>query len=270
MNKKLDFILAGDQRCGTTWLYSQLNQHEDVFLPDTKELHFFDKFYDKGLDYYHSHFDARGDNKLIGEATPDYLCFEVAAERIAAYNPNIKLIFILRDPVERAYSAYWMFRHFFGDISFEQALTEYDGLIRCGLYEQHLLRWLEHIPKEQMLVLLYDDLKNSEASVIRKVLTFLGLEQSRLGLTQAASNQVVNAAIFSDFQNWLKKMHLLWVIELVKMSPLNSIIRGLYYKNRFGGYPKMNPEIRGRLSAIFSESNKNVSEMFDLDIKSWS
>src|ERR1041385_3593120 len=98
---KIDFIIAGAQKGGTTVLAAHLRAHPEIGMPDIKELHFFDEekyFYDSEPPYsiYHSHFfHARG-KKNWGEATPIYMYWREAPKRIQQYNPQIKLIFILR------------------------------------------------------------------------------------------------------------------------------------------------------------------------------
>lgn len=109
---RLDFLIAGVQKAGTTALFHYLRQHPDVFMPEQKELHFFKREpgYTKALDYqrYHRHFDGHLGVRMCGEASPVYLYWPGAMERIHAYNPHIRLVACLRHPVWRAYSAWCM------------------------------------------------------------------------------------------------------------------------------------------------------------------
>ncbi|MEA2107187.1 MAG: sulfotransferase [Bacteroidota bacterium] len=111
--KRINFAIIGAQKCGTTALYSFLNTHPKIIGSKVKEVNFFnsDNIYRYGYHYYHSFFPKVKKNKLLFEASPSYLQDNdfLALNRIYKYNPNIKLIILLRDPIERAFSAYNMY-----------------------------------------------------------------------------------------------------------------------------------------------------------------
>src|SRR5258708_21787754 len=107
--EKVGFIVAGAQKAGTSALDAYLREHPELCLPRQKEVHFFDTnrfFAVEPVDYtrYHSYFNPRPSHRLLGEVTPAYLYWPTAAERIARYNPAMKLIMVLRNPVTRAFS----------------------------------------------------------------------------------------------------------------------------------------------------------------------
>lgn len=110
MNVNLpNFICPGAQKSGTTTLYHILKNHPDVYLSDKKEIHYFDKNenYRKGLKWYLSQFPNKSNRKIIGEITPDYMVYDYVADRISeALGKNIKIIILLRNPIDRAYSQY--------------------------------------------------------------------------------------------------------------------------------------------------------------------
>lgn len=101
-----DFIIIGAQKCGTTSLFNYLSKHPDVSLPEEKEIHFFDKFYNKGINWYKKNF--LNDGMLTGEATPYYIYHPHVTVRISSCCPNAKLIVMLRNPIDRAYSNFSM------------------------------------------------------------------------------------------------------------------------------------------------------------------
>ncbi len=105
-----DFVIVGVMRSGSTSLFRYLADHTDVFMVQPKEMHFFDQNYIRGLDWYKSRFAAAEAGQRAGEVTPSYLSSSVAMERLAADVPGVQAIAILRDPVDRAYSHYWL-RH---------------------------------------------------------------------------------------------------------------------------------------------------------------
>lgn len=107
------FLIIGAQKAGTTALHNYLSQHPLIRPAATKEIHYFssDSLYSKGLDYYHSKFVFANDDLLFLDASPSYLASDIAYKRIYEYNPKIKMIALLRDPVDRAYSAWNMYRN---------------------------------------------------------------------------------------------------------------------------------------------------------------
>ena len=102
-----NFVVIGAMRSGSTSLYKYLQAHPDVFMP-RKEIHFFDVKWDRGIAWYHTRFEGYAGQTAIGEATPTYLADPVALDRMAATIPDARLVAVLRDPIDRAYSHYWM------------------------------------------------------------------------------------------------------------------------------------------------------------------
>ena len=106
---RIDFIIAGTQKGGTTALDEYFRSHQNICMADKKEVHFFDEdryFEKKSPNYskYHKYFSPNDYSQVIGEATPIYMYLSKAIERIHVYNPQIKLIIILRNPIDRAFS----------------------------------------------------------------------------------------------------------------------------------------------------------------------
>lgn len=189
----VNFLIAGVQKGGTTALFDYLKDYPDVALPAEKELHFFD---DDARDWsspdygaYHAHFPTAG-GRPCGEATPIYGYWPGALERIAAYNPAMKLIFVLRDPVERAWS-HWRMEHARGYetrpfgwcirqgrerlAGAPPQLRRVYSYVERGFYGAQLERVFALFPKHQVLVLKSDDLRRDPAPVLASVRAFLGL-----------------------------------------------------------------------------------------------
>lgn len=156
----VDFIGIGAQKCATTWIFFNLIKHpkiRDSQLSSNKEINFFNHFYYKGTDWYDRQFHF-GD-WLVGESSPLYFCEPSVPVRIKQYNPEIKLLLSLRNPVDRAYSQHRhevMRNRLGGDkIIFENALPGNPSYIEQGLYATHLSHWLEHFPKERIFISLF-------------------------------------------------------------------------------------------------------------------
>lgn len=107
----LQFLIIGAQKCGTSSLFYYLLQHPELALPEKKEIHFFDAKHQNGIGWYEDHFSHKKKaDKQTGEATPYYLFHPLVPQRIAIHYPQIKLIVLLRSPIDRAYSHFWMIK----------------------------------------------------------------------------------------------------------------------------------------------------------------
>ena len=203
-DRRIDFIVVGAQKAGTTALFDHLADDPALSLADVKEAHFFD---DESRDWerpdygpYHARFDWSRP-AIRGEATPIYAYWPGALERIAAYNPAIKLVLMLRDPVERAWS-HWRMEHGrgveTGDFSWcvrqgRQRLfdaqpwghhREYSYVER-GFYADQLERMFALFPRDQVLILQADDLRLDPQPVLRRLNAFLGAPPSPPTLPRA-------------------------------------------------------------------------------------
>ena len=197
MAQRVDFLIGGVQKGGTTALYEYLRRDLPVSLAQVKEAHFFD---DEDVDWrapdyaaYHALFDP-ADWHPRGEATPIYLYWPNALERIAAYNPAMRLIFIFRDPVERAWSHWRMeIGRDFDDAAFSWAIREGRERVRDdaetpgfhrvysyverGLYGAQLALALKLFPREQILLLKSEDLDREPGATLVKVAAHLGVPE---------------------------------------------------------------------------------------------
>lgn len=188
------FLIAGAMRCGTTSLNSYLREHPEVSVSRPKEVHFFDNNYEAGVDWYLEHFPGSDDSRAVGEATPDYLYEPEAAARIAATLPDVKILLLLRDPVDRALSHYWHNRSVGReDLSFWEALSAEDdrlaespewrarySYLDRGRYAMQIERFLEHIPRQRILVQTFDDLTTNTVDVYRRTCRFIGVDEEYL------------------------------------------------------------------------------------------
>ncbi|AFZ35723.1 sulfotransferase [Stanieria cyanosphaera PCC 7437] len=216
-----NFIIAGAAKGGTSSLYNYLSHHPQILLPHKKELDFFWKHYQKGTDWYLAHFPSISDQPdyLTGEATPNYIRFPVVAERIYQSFPQVKLIFLLRNPVERTIS--WHY-HKVNHGQINSSLTDAIALelkqlenqdvaklaqagyrnpdnILGSLYFYQLQPWLELFNREQLLILPSEDLYNNPAQVMEQVFSFLDLPNHPI------SNYLkVNAGSYQNSDSQLK------------------------------------------------------------------
>ena len=154
-----DFIVAGARRCGTTWLHRCLGEHPGIALPTaTKELFFFDRNWDRGTQWYERYFETCPPGKITGEVSPSYFTAPEAPSRIHSTVPDAKLVFILRNPLERVMSLYHHMR-VSGDLTADlaEALITNAELIDEGFYARHLERFRATFAPERIFVLLQED-----------------------------------------------------------------------------------------------------------------
>jgi hypothetical protein len=192
-----DFLIGGAPRSGTTWLYRLLEKHPDVYMarPAVPEPKFFlvDELYEKGLDFYsRTWFADAGGAKVSGEKSTDYLESAMAASRIARDLPGAKLVFVLREPVDRAYSNYlWTRVNGLEAETFEAALALEDQRERelperlrftrpysyfsRGLYADLLQPYLDCFPAAQRLILKYEDIAAAPERLAERLHRFLGV-----------------------------------------------------------------------------------------------
>lgn len=188
-----DFVIIGAQRGGTTSLYQYLTAHPDVGPAFRKEVHYFERFHDKGLDWYLSHFPVRGEVPIVGEASPNYLIHPDAPERALGVVPHARLIALLRNPVDRAYSHYQMkVKRGIEPLSFEDALDKererlsgsddpaspawrHYSYVERGLYVDQLQRWMAVFPREQFMIIKSEDLYEDPERVLGQTQAYLGL-----------------------------------------------------------------------------------------------
>jgi Sulfotransferase domain len=205
-----DFVIIGSQRAGTSSLYSYLIQHPSLIAASLKEVHFFDRNYEKGGRWYRSHFPSRpfetlvrlrtGTNPVTGEATPGYMFHPDVPRRMAELVPHVKLIALLRNPVDRAYSNYChrRARGLESLPSFEEAIAaepgrlaretsltsddDYSGsehrlhsYLARGLYYDQIKRWLDAFPPTHLLVQKSEDFFADPASTLARTLAFIQL-----------------------------------------------------------------------------------------------
>jgi hypothetical protein len=201
--EQVDFIVAGVQKSGTTALHYFLAKHPHVALPRDQALHFFDKeeHFAGEPDYgiLHGNFDPGYRWRIAGEVTADYVYYAPALERIARYNPAVKLIISLRNPTDRAFS-HWNMRRakgrepldFLDAIKHDLELRAAPGLrgnahVDRGFYAAQIERVFALFPREQVLIIKYENFRRNYAATVESVFDFLGLRPLR-GLRNKESN----------------------------------------------------------------------------------
>jgi len=176
-----NFIVIGSMKSGTTTLCHLLGRHPDVFMSEPKELEYFckDEIYAKGFEWYTSLFDGVKSESAIGEGSTSYTkapLFPNVPERIARHLPDVRLIYIVRHPLERIES-HWMHRVQHGDVRpFKKMLREYPNLIDVSRYWTQIQFYRKYFGDDQILVLFFEDLKKNPEMVLKQCFTFLSVD----------------------------------------------------------------------------------------------
>lgn len=194
--KTPDFLIIGAQKGGTSSLFYYFKFHPSVKRPIKKEIHYFNINFDKGLNWYKAHFPFKSNNKITGEASPDYIYHPGTPQRVKALNPEMKLILLVRDPIQRAYSAYQMNKRMGIDPrkTFEDAIQfelnhrieekmEYNYerhnyfYLDRGLYAKQLENWTKVFDKDQLLVIPSKEFFVNTAAIMQRIFRFLKIEE---------------------------------------------------------------------------------------------
>jgi len=259
------FFMVGCQRCGTTWTDAALREHPQVFLPSKKQSYFFDRNYDKGMDWFMERFKGIESKQIaVGEIATGY-CLPGSVPRMAKHFPNVKLLMVMRNPIDRAYSNYQSRKSECGWTSFEQAIESDVDLLERGQYADQIDALLEHYPREQLKLLLYDDLHEDDRSFLTSVLEFIGVESD---VDSKLFGQRKNAAMFPKTRKVLHQFGLKPLTKLLSQSWIGDTIRRKR-KNKGKAYQQANVETREKLVKYFLPYNTRLSELLNRDLSHW-
>ena len=234
-----------------------------MFLPDRKELHYFDLNYDKGLHWYAGNFLA-ADNQVAGEITPNYYQYPGALERIKNDLPDSKLVYIIREPKARLFSQFELFKQVqYKDLTFAQAMGTHPELFDLSLQGKHLGRLLELFERDQLLVLLYDELESNPLALLREVYNFLGVDNL---FEPKSLHSRVNKVVFPRTQALLEQLHLTFIVDLIKASPAAESAKKLG-SNKLGrkGDPVLAPSYQRALHLDILE----IERLLQVDLDHW-
>lgn len=266
-NSKPGFAIVGAPKTGTTALFSWMRHHPDVYMPEAKELHFFDEHRGKGVDWYLEQFGPAG-NRLAGEATTTYLGHPTAIEELVGLNPEIRLVAVVRDPVDRAWSHYHygVSRSWFHEPFEVMVLRELgalldgeeqpNGLVHESRYGLHLERASRHVPADRLLVLRQEELDSNPENAFARLCRFLGVDEafrppnlgSRAGETHRARHPRVHRALLRS--------------GLDRRLPERARL-GLGRWLAVRGYPDLDPQLRVALAGVFETDQAKLRRFTD-------
>lgn len=267
----LYFLGLGPQKTATTWLYAALAGSPQVCFPrGVKETFFWDRHFDRGLDWYLSHYRRCQPETKLGEIAPTLFEAPDCPHRISQHYPGCRLVVTLRDPAERVFSLY-LHHCRKGRIQsgFAQALADHPWLMEGSRYGKHLENWLAFFPKDQIQVLLLEEIREAPRESLERVQKFLGLEELVPQNPERAVNQA-SLPRFPQLARWLTRgadglrgAGLYWPVEFAKRMGLKVFYQGVR------DIPKLPAEQRRELVPEFEEGIAFVEQWIGRDLPHW-
>jgi len=276
-----NFIGIGAAKCGTTWMHNLLQQHPEIYMPTKrKEIDFFnmDSNYTKGLDWYESFFpdDFIADRYIaIGEFTPRYLNKLDAPQRIAQISSIQKLIVMLRNPVERAYSQYCHTIRNGYSKSFEDYLEERPYVIDHGKYAEKLEPFLEVFSPDQFCYFVFEESINNVEATQQKIAEFLDVSPTgfprQIEITKTNKSYVpkykwLNQIAHNVNQQLLDK-NLDWIVHLSESLNIRKLLQ--QYNNVRQPIPPVSEKIRLSLNETFANDIDKLEKLLDINLDIW-
>lgn len=277
-----DFIIIGAQKCGTSSLHYYLSLHPEIFMSGEKELQFFsrDDRWGQGLDWYRSRFQEAGD-RLAGESSPQYTWHPFApdvAERMHSVLPDAKLIYVVRDPINRLLSQYIDYLYWFWeDRPLEEALADVEErpnrYIETGCYHYQLEQYLRFYKPEDILVIGTEELSEQTAATMKETLGFLGVDaRFRTAEWEKRRNKGEGKRLPNRFFRALMTDRLRF--ELLEPTRLPQwAARGLRHLINITGSdietPKLSDELERRLVEIYADDVRKLREFSGKQFVQW-
>ena len=273
LHHRPNFLVIGAQRCGTTLLHRLLAGHPEVYVPShRKEVHFFDQHYERGEGWYLQHFPVDRDGlTAIGEVSPSYLSDPKAPDRILEFDRDMRLIVLLRNPVERMWSAFHHRRRVDGEArSFSEFVRDDLDALARGKYAEQLSRYHERFLREQLLVVMLEELVRDPDAELVRVQRFLALtepweiDRTELARKDNESFVVRYPTLYRHArgagQLLTQRLDQGWIASRVKRSSAMSLFR------RGQIVETMSPHDRSFLTAYYAADVACLGEELGLDV----
>lgn len=266
MPPRATFALIGPGKSGTTAMYNLLTRHPQVCMARVKETCFFNDHWQRGVEWYHSLFPAPGSAAATGEVSNTYIFSPDAAQRMHQYNPAMRAVTCLRNPVDRAFS-HWLFLKRNAEISgtFEEGMAQRPDLVERGLYARHLEPWLRHLGRQQVLILFFDQFTADPLATYNQLLRFIGVEpvstvqldeSDRLPASAPRSRAAARAV--KMVADAVRRAGHPRVIQWVKDSPIPRMLYRPYGRSE---RPQMDPATRRTLCERYVEDAAALSAL---------
>jgi hypothetical protein len=270
---KPDFIVVGAMKSGTTSLGFHLRNHRKVCFP-RDELHFFDneEHFSKGVAWYLKQFGRDFDDEtfVMGEKTPTYSYHSDAPRRIHGLFPDVKLVWVFRNPVDRAYSNYLHALCNGGDnLGFEEAIDSeserirdniFFGYVERGRYYKQLERYLEYFSRDQMYFVLFEEFVSDAPKELSGLFEFIGLTDEGFEYVDETKNKTVIPRWPNSV--WFARRHF-------GRGSIWRFVKRVNVWNKEPGYPELSRRVRERLMETYRDDNQRLEESIGKDLSVW-
>ncbi len=269
-----NFLFIGPDKTGSSWMYEMLRQHPNCYVPLCKDIYFFDRHYERGLEWYCALFhDANASHTAIGELSHNYLFSPAAALRIRNYLPDAKLIVCLRHPVERIFSHYlYMIRSGRTQNSFEHALGHYPELLNNSLYYRHLQEYFRRFKRAQIKILFFQDLKTNSRLFAKQLFEFINLPfipdlpYEKVVLATSLPRNFALAFLAKRGASAARDWGLVNWVGTIKRSAITKI---LYKPIAPQARPIISPDTVTELLEIFRDDTLALQDLLQTDLSDW-
>lgn len=273
-----NLIGIGVPKAGTTWLYELLDSHPDVWMSSRREISYFHRHYHRGPEWYRRFFprpDQAKAYRVIGEISPRYLYTADNARKMAEFGSVERLLLILRNPVDRAYSDYWFrvrIKNYRG--TFEQFLEDRPEAFEFGFYDRYLPAFFEYFDRSQILILLFERAIADISATRQRLASFLGIDVARF--TGGAGERRVNERFVARWPSlytrlvalgaYLRRHDVDWPIHMVRRLGLIGAVG-----NRTGAKVRatMTPQTRQRLLSLYEPGIDALQKLLQTDLSLW-
>lgn len=295
-SRPLDFLIIGAQKSASTFVHRALLDHPEVFMPPGETNYFERTIYEETpQEQFDALFAEAEEGQKIGIKRPDYLALAECAVRVANHSPHAKLIVVLRNPVQRALSAYYHYlsASYFPVCDPEKGMTailegrwsQFPGaatVLSYGCYAEALKRWHDHFPKENIRVRLQEDLIANPQGEMEAMYRFLGIDPSHISKNLMRRSQAVvysleRAKILTIWHRIARKWHPDRINHYPRFGKISDLIYGggraldKYVLARVwrAKRPELSAELRERLHGYYVEDIAKLEGMISRDLSSW-
>ena len=300
----INFFVLGAAKCGTSSVYNYLSQHPDIYMSMPKEPIFFEAEYHKGTEYYFkTYFTGRKSEYFLGESRHRNLYLPYIPSRIAETFPNAKLIVILRNPIDRAYSHYFHRRaHGYENLSFEDAIEldsqrinkgmlinteeEIEKYVKAlknntslyirtyldsGYYSEQIERYLKYFQKDQMYITFIDEFKKEPRKEYIKLLNFLGIGTCPDGIKFEVINKKKSKLYMSVHKGLTGNQKLRALLNFFLTDQIKDSVQNLasLFEHQLFKKKEIKKETRIWLSLHYKPYNKRLEEITGRDLSHW-
>lgn len=288
---QIDFIGIGAGKSGTTWLADNLQKHPRIYIPAIKELRFFNMYkgeseqvknpnYNKSLQWYHKYFRNARDGQVKGEITPAYMKNENSSRDIFSYNPKIKIIVILRDPIQKTFSQF-LFRKQLGltaTSDFDTEVRRSHFLPSQALYFEQLDRYFTLFPRENIAVYIFEEVFSDVKKFYKSVTDFLGVEEfypegldRKSNITMAPKFQFINT-LYCGMKNFVdSRKSLDFSYGILRKTGITPLYEYLMRQNvqTFSSKPQPQDKTIQDLQSFFMPDIEKLENLLGRDLSIW-